>query len=396
MELRPGLAGALIDSPDGVLVTGAPPGGTVAIEATLELGGHTWSCAGVYVADRDGEVDTAEDPSSGGSYRGVDPFGLFWSDSSGMYDWDVLHPMRVSLRATCDDLVAQSAYSRAVVGHDVTEHVIAEQDAKGRLFLPGQGRGRGVVLLAGSDGGPGGVLEAALFAGHGLPALALAHWNHPGTPDAMRDIDVEVVVRGCDWLRTQQAVDDVPPCLIGISRGGELALLAAALAPDHVGPVVSQVGSGVPWGAFGPGADDNDPAWIFQGKPVPKMYEHPDDSYADLDSPDSVAAAEIAIEKAAGPVLLLSGEDDAMWPSARLSRIAEARAAREGAADRVTHVAYQDAGHWCTIPPGFPLAAEVVHPVADVRVEIGGSRTGNQAARLDSWRRILDLVGATR
>jgi len=48
-----------VDSPDGVLLTGAPPGGAVGIVATLELAGQTWSCAGAYVADRDGEVDTA-------------------------------------------------------------------------------------------------------------------------------------------------------------------------------------------------------------------------------------------------------------------------------------------------------------------------------------------------
>ncbi len=68
-----------VDSPDGVLLTGAPPAGRVTIEATLELGGQSWTCAGEYVVDRDGEVDTAEDASSDGSYRGVDPFGLFWS-----------------------------------------------------------------------------------------------------------------------------------------------------------------------------------------------------------------------------------------------------------------------------------------------------------------------------
>ena len=78
-----------------------------------------------------------------------------------------------------------------------------------------------------------------------------------------------------------------------------------------------------------------------------------------------------------------------MWPSARLSRIAEARAAREGAAERVTHVAYPDAGHFCTTPPGFPMMSEDV-------MRNGGSRAGNQAARLDSWRRLREFVGATR
>ncbi len=86
---------------------------------------------------------------------------------------------------------------------------------------------------------------------------------------------------------------------------------------------------------------------------------------------------------------MLSGEDDAMWPSTRLTRIAEARAEREAAGDRVTHVAYPGAGHFCTTPPGYPLVSEDA-------IRSGGSRSRNQAARLDAWRRILDFVGATR
>ncbi len=389
MELRPGRAGALIDSPDGVVVTGAPPGGRVVVEATLGLGGQEWACSGEYAADRDGEVETAVDASSGGSYLGTDPFGLCWSaEVPGLYDWGVLHPMHVTLRASCDEQTVDASYARAVLAAGVTEHVVAEPGVAGRLFLPA-GSGRGVVILGGSVPGPGGPVVGALLAGHGVPALSLAYWGHPGTPDVLRDIDVEVVVRACDWLRAQPGVDDMPPCVVGLSRGGELALLAATLAPDRVGPVASLAGSGVPWGAWGEGTDVLETAWRFGGEPVTQMAEDEDDPDACIDDEAMVAAAEIAVERATGPVLLLSGEDDAMWPSARLSRIAEDRAARVGVADRVTHVAYPDAGHFCTTPPGFPLMAPGV-------VRGGGSRTGNQAARRDSWRRLLDFVGATR
>jgi dienelactone hydrolase len=344
-------------------------------------------------------VDTARHPSSGGSYRGVDPFGLFWSaEAEELLDFSGLHPMRVVLRASCDDLTTETSYVRPVVADAVTRVDVDDDDARGIVFQPPSGSGRGVVVLAGSDGGPGSPLMGALLARHGTVVLSLAHWNHPGTPEAMSGIDVEVVIRAAEWLRAQDGVADEPPALIGISRAGELALLAATLVPDAVGPVVSLVGSGVPWGAFGPGADDNDPAWLFEGRPVPKAFEVPDDPGLESSLADSqgVAAAEIPIERATGPVLLLSGEDDAMWPSTRLSRIAEERAVRLGAADRVTHVAYPDAGHFCTTPPGFAVPAEVSHPVIDVRVAIGGSRAGNQAARLDAWRRIREHVGAAR
>ena len=398
MELRPGRAGALVDSPDGVVLTGAPPGGRVTIEASLELCGQSWSCDGAYVADNDGVVDTARDPSVGGSYSGVDPYGLFWSaDVHNRFDFSQQRPMLVKLRATCDELTVEASYARAIVASDVDVHEISEPGVVGRLFLPpGEVPARAVVLIAGSEGGPGLPLVGALLAGHGLPAFSLAHWRHPGVSEVLRDIDVELVGRACDWVRVHRGVADTPPVVIGASRGGELALLAAALMPDKVGPAVSAVGSGVAWGAIGPGTDVLETAWRFDGEPVPQIAEDEADPYACLDDADMVAAAEIPVERAVGPVLLVSGEDDAMWPSARLSRIAEARAQREDADDRVTHVAYPNAGHLVGMPPGFALPLGAVHPVDGARFEFGGSRTGNHAANVDAWDRILDLVGAVR
>jgi dienelactone hydrolase len=398
VELRPGRPHALVDTADGVVVTGAPPRARVVIEAQLELGGQAWTCTGEYAADQDGTVDTARDPSSGGTYLGVDPFGLFWSaDLAAPLERSLLRPMRVTVRASCDEQTAQAAYTRALVGQGVTESDVRDQGVVGRLFVPdAAGDAPAAVLLAGSGGGPGDPFTGALLAGHGVAALCLAHWNFPGLPDDMHEIAVETVGTACDWLRAQPGVRDAAPTVIGSSRGGELALLAGALLPERVGDVVSQVGSALPWGAFGADVDVNDPAWLFGGEPVPKIHEDPDDSLAALDDPEQVAAAEIAIEKAPGRVLLLSGEDDRMWPSARLSEYAAERARRLDVADRVEHVTYPDAGHLACVPPGFPTVTEIVHPVDGSFSLFGGTRSGNQAARRDAWRRLLELTGARR
>jgi hypothetical protein len=79
VEVGPGRPDALVDSEDGVVVHGAQPGGEVVLEARVELGALGWTCRGVFRADAGGDVDTSRDPSAGGDYTGVDPFGLFWS-----------------------------------------------------------------------------------------------------------------------------------------------------------------------------------------------------------------------------------------------------------------------------------------------------------------------------
>jgi hypothetical protein len=172
-------------------------------------------------------------------------------------------------------------------------------------------------------------------------------------------------------------------------------MLSGALMPDRVGSVVSQVGSALTWGGFGVGVDDNDIAWRFEGEPVPQMWEYPDDSERGLEDAAMVEAAEIPVERVDGRVLLTSGEDDQIWRSTLLSEYAVRRAGRLGAAARVEHVAYADAGHGCSAPPGYPVPIASVHAVDGVTSTLGGTRAGNNAARVDTWRRLLDLLGVS-
>jgi pimeloyl-ACP methyl ester carboxylesterase len=390
--VRPGSPGAVIDDPDGVVVEGAEPAAEVRIEARLELGGVEWTCTGLYTADWTGSVDTSRHPSTGGSYEGTDPFGLFWSaEPSDRPPAGFEGPMRVRLTATSGGRTAGATYDRGWLRRGVTAVDVEEDGLVGRLYLPPGDDLPAVVVLGGSEGGVPAPSPTALLAGHGIAALGLACWRAPGLPDVMADIDVELVGRGCEWLRAVPGVRDAPPSVMGISRGGELALLAASLMPDRVGSAISAVGSAVPWGALGTG-DDNDVCWRFGGDPVAKVWEYADDPDRGLRDPATVAAAEIRVECVSGRVLLLSGDDDQMWRSSMLSEYAVRRARRLGVSDRVEHVCYPDAGHACCTPPGFAIAGAIVHSLDSTPYSMGGTRAGNQAARRDSWRRIVELL----
>lgn len=394
LRIGPGDPAAAIDAEDGVRIDGATPGHRVVVRAELELCGQEWSCTGEYVADASGAVDTAHDPSSGGEYEGVDALGLYWSASvSGFYDWPRLTPMRVTMTASAGDEEARAEWSRSWLPAGASYRDVDADGVVGRLFLPPGADGvPGLVILSGSNGGLGGPSAAALLTGHGIATLALAHWRYPGTPDQLRDIPIEVVGRGCDWLRRQHGVADRRPTVLGISRGGELALLAGAYLADHVGHVVSDVGSGVPWGAWGPGTDVNETAWTFRGEPVAQMYEDAGDPNRYVDDPDWVARTEIPVERCSGRVLLLSADDDQVWPSTRFSEIARRRALRNGAGDRVEHVVHQGAGHGSGAPPGYPILEGTVREPDGGSFSFGGTRLADQAARRDSWRRLIELV----
>lgn len=152
----------------------------------------------------------------------------------------------------------------------------------------------------------------------------------------------------------------------------------------------------------------NAPAWTFRGAALPFMSTgdsgmgptNQDNDPVDLtpwfelalEDQKAVEAAEIPIERINGPVLFVSGLADTMWPSTRMTEIAERRATSHGFAHHLLHLRYPYAGHIGAGVPGTPVLTEVRHPMVGQLLSFGGTRAGSAAARADSWPRVLDFL----
>jgi pimeloyl-ACP methyl ester carboxylesterase len=193
-----------------------------------------------------------------------------------------------------------------------------------------------------------------------------------------------------------------------MSRGSELALLAGALL-EPIGPVVAFAPSGVCWAGLGPRGPLDAPAWRFRGDDIPCAGMHsggmplppptPGSAIAlrpyheaFLADPATIRPAEIPVEQVKGPILMISGEADEMWPATDLAQIAERRAADRGFPYQLTHRRYPDAGHMCAGVPGTPVASEMRHPLTGQVYSLGGTPAANAQARADSWPRVLQWV----
>ncbi len=394
--IAPGREDALVDSEDGLVAGGFPAGAEVRLRSDVESAVAAWSCAATFVADADGTVDTRRDAPVSGDWSVVDPFGPYWSADLEERAAAISEaPLRVRATAVAGTASAEATFARGWSPSDAVEQEWEADGVVGRLVRPRDPAGcPGVVLLAGSAGGLGDLATARLLAGHGVASLAVGLWNLPGLPDAMLELPVELVGVAARRLREEPGVPDHPVTVVGASRGGELALLAGAHLPEQVGSSVSLVGSGAPWGAVGADVDVNLPAWTVGGVPVPKLWEDESDPDAVLADREALRAAAVPVERIRGQVLLVSGEDDAMWPATPLSEVAVDRAERYGAAERVRHLSYPDAGHLTGLPPGFAVPAGISHPVDGVHYSFGGTRAGNHAARRDSWRELVAFCRA--
>ena len=96
----------------------------------------------------------------------------------------------------------------------------------------------------------------------------------------------------------------------------------------------------------------------------------------------------IPVEKIAGPVLLVSGRDDKLWPSTLMAEQVMARLDAAKFRYAHSHLAYGNAGHAAFGKP----APEGTKPNPAVFAVAGGTFEGTQAARVDSWPKALAFL----
>jgi dienelactone hydrolase len=402
----------LIDDPRGVVISGCEPCSPVVVQARVDTDNATREARASFRADESGTVDTGRDASLAGTYTGVDPFGLWWSgDFVAPSARSFPSPVSARLRVEAGHRNAEAMTERLWLAPGATVSEVREAGVWGLFARPaGPGPFPAVIAFGGSGGGLGPAAAwAPALASHGIAALSIAYFGVPGLPEDLVRIDVEVVGRAADWLLRRSDVDPARIAVMGMSRGSELALLAGALV-EPVGAVVAFAPSGVCWAGFGAHGPVAAPAWRSGGEDIPCAGMFPKGGPPPAAVPGSPAAmrplfeamlrdhaemirtAEIPVEQVKGPILMVSGEADAMWPATEMAQIAEHRAAERGFTHELTHLRYPGAGHLCGGVPGTPAATDSRHPVTGQVYSFGGSAAANAQARADSWPQVLQFL----
>jgi dienelactone hydrolase len=414
---------ALYDTPVAITVEGFAPGDRVTVTATFHTPGSVpWRSYATFAADPDGGVDLTRHAPKVGTYAGVAAMGLFWScvpvaDEQPSPPDTVLQPRMVQLETEASGAPrVQRTLERRLAGPGVTRRVVREDGVVGALFLPpSPGPHPTVIVLGGSDGN---VSEhrSALLASHGYAALSLAYFRHAGLPRGLVNIPLEYFENAIRWLRGQSWRHGEFLAVWGTSRGGELALLLGSQMRE-INAVVAHVPSGVLHGGFGAEeASDSRPcaAWTYRGQPLPYLQENntaEDPVAVDYGKPpiaetprylallrdrNAVERATIPVEKIQGPILLVSGKDDQMWPSSELAEIAMRRLKEHAHAFRFEHLSYDGAGHGIYIPYSATTQITFVHPVDGVQYTAGGTPRCNAEAGADAWRHVLAFLEESR
>ena len=221
---------------------------------------------------------------------------------------------------------------------------VAYHDLVAHLYLPKTpAKVPVVVAIGGSEGGLGtGDANGQMMAPHGIAVLGLAYFKESGLPATLDQIPLEYFISALDFLQTLPEVDATRIGFVGGSRGAEAALLVASM-DKRIKSVVATTPSSVAW--YGRTLPKS--AWTWRGKDIPAMSPAQDEKLpqigrflAALDQQQVVRQARIAVERINGPILLISAQNDQIWPSFQMSNDIVAYLKEQRFPHAVTHDTY--------------------------------------------------------
>jgi dienelactone hydrolase len=409
---------SLIDVPLAVRLEGLEPNERVTIRAraTFSQQAGTWSTSTIFEADGQGKIDLNRQAPISGDFSEADVNGLIWSlrpddsNTNARLLSDGLDPYELRIAVETKTSRLEQSIVRRAIAEDVEVVEVRDPSIQANLFLPKGLPPFPTVLVLGGSGGGFPDRQAALFASHGIAAVSLAYFGVEGLPPELRRIPLEYFESALDWIANHPRLRADRLAVSGTSRGGELALLLASRYP-RIHSVVAYVPSSHVWGAISRIEDEESvdffAAWTHGGRTIPYAGRVRNDAVApDENGVVSLAPAYlnyaadttrsdpalIPVECINGPVLLISGKADALWPSAHFGELIAERARSKGFDFAIDHLSYSGAGHSIGAGYGPTTVNQSYHPIRKAMIDLGGTPEGLAKARAESWPRVLAFV----
>jgi dienelactone hydrolase len=397
-----------VPSPTSIHIEKLDPGASVTVETLRrsEDGKETFVASGQFTANQRGRIDLSRAAPDSGSYRGVDPLGIFWSAKVRPIAAEDPANGTVRIRAMINGKTVGSAVARTRPDPALFT-IRADTPFAGAVWAVPKGRGPHpvIIVLGGSEGGSSTARDVApLFAARGYATLGLPYYDPgfdpndklPSLPKNFIEIPVDRIADVKKWLDQQVDVDTRRIGIWGASKGAEFALIAASRY-DWIKTVTAVVPTDLVWEGWGvPGPSRS--SFAFDGKPLPfQPYGGMEAEYAKaakgermdigkvhrqgrIAFPDRIAAARIPIERFRGELLVIGGGRDKVWPSGEMA--ANIVATRRAAGLPTAAVIAPEAGHSLGGPGTEPVAPMLPN---------GGEGAAIAKARADGWRATFKL-----
>jgi dienelactone hydrolase len=319
---------------------------------------HAWAD---FRVDKKGKIDISRQSALAGTYKGRDPYGLWWSGRKPSdallapvtvegFDPASLKDGEARIVVTRNGQIIGSAAVASRSPEGLRTSAVAEGTLNGTFAAPADGRRHPtLILLHGSEGGDrdASLAMAQRFAGQGFAAFALNYfaWDLKelnGVPNSHVNQPIELLDRVRTWLSQQPEADVDRLGVYGHSKGAEFATLAATYLP-WIKAVAACVPSDSVWEGYGIGDPRNrsNPvemvpsqisSWSWQGQPLPYIALPTTDDrskffnntayyeYRRAVDPKAATAARIPVERSRAHFLWIGGGRDETWASGAMAK----------------------------------------------------------------------------
>jgi dienelactone hydrolase len=360
------------------------------------------------------ELNTAKDAPIDGSYTGIEPDGYFWS----MAETHKLAPDMLSMLSYDPTAIVVQAQSQkngilsAKVHRDFAVSFTTVQDVRtggivGKLFMPKRGNNRTAVVVIPGAGGPNfDMSNAYLLAARGFIVLSLAYYGLDGLPPQLESIPIEYFSRAIDYLRREYLGSEGKIVILGISRGTEAAAMLALQREDIDGLILLSPSS-VLNSAWGTDLKARMPAWTLHGFGLPFMPSVEDEHEVmrmqtppyktralydlRLDNLKKDDPARIPFDRIKADVVLLSCDEDEVWPSARMSADIAAIAKSRGKTN-VMDYTFRGCGHDLGAPVAPTTDRVYRWPSHGPQYSLGGSPQAAWHGQVAAWSILLKYL----
>lgn len=243
-----------------------------------------------------------------------------------------------------------------------------------------------IVFIGGSEGGFPKLYNSGKYTKYGATCLSLAYFDTDKTNKIFDKITLEYFTETIKYVQREYKLKDKKIVLFGYSKGAELSLLLSSLYRDIKGVFVINPSNVV---FQSPGSLNNkgeSSSWMLnnqelayvplkintykklKNKRFRSLYVEALNSSIDKD-------AIIKVENINGPILLVSGQEDIVWPSCDMSNSIVDRLDKYSFPYWYKHISYPDTGH--TVNPFYSM---------------GGSFIGNIKSNKDMKKQVSNFL----
>ena len=392
-------------------ISNLPPHSTFTLRAkTKDEAGVIWVSWGIFESDEFGSIDISKQAPLSGTFTTADPSAILWSmhpegkmtDPVPKFEKSTVEPLSIEISIRVDEVIlAETTIKRLFnLATEIVREPVDEKGIKGTLFYPeGKGPHPVVICLSGSGGGYD-ETRASLLATHGYAAFAVAYFGAGSLPHELSEIPVEFFERALSWLKKQDMVDCSKIAVYGYSKGGELALLLGSLYPD-IKAVAAFSGSSFVWQGLSFGRPAS--SWTQGNKPLPylpmkvpfftilklllgKKVAFRESYERGMQASNKRDAAVIRVEKINGPLFLVAGTEDQVWPAAEFADMIIERLKHAEYPYSYTYFKEEGAGHLVSLPY-FP-SAEVYKNL----IFTSGNNQLSSVSMIKAWNEMIKFL----